>query len=67
MKNTPVRMAFNKTEAAEALGVSVDFFDRHVASELRCICRGRRRLYPRAELQRWLESESERCGPSTAA
>lgn len=54
------RLAFNKTEAATALGVSVDFFDDHVSHELRCVRRGRRRLYPVAELERWLERAAER-------
>lgn len=54
------RLAMNKTEAAQALGVSVDFFDDHVAHELRCVRRGRRRLYPVTELQRWLDKSAER-------
>lgn len=53
------RLAVNKTEASAILGVSVDFFDAHIAHEVRCIHRGRRRLYPVAELQAWLERESE--------
>jgi hypothetical protein len=52
-------MAVNKTEAAGVLGVSVDFFDAHIAHELRVIRRGRRRMYAVAELNRWLEQESE--------
>jgi excisionase family DNA binding protein len=55
-----LRLAFNKTEAAQVLGISVDFFDAHVAHELRCVRRGRRRLYPLAELNRWLEQSAER-------
>lgn len=58
-KATP-RLAVNKTEAAQALGVSVDFFDAHVAHEVRCVRRGRRRLYPLGELERWLEASAER-------
>jgi excisionase family DNA binding protein len=53
------RLAVNKTEAAEALGVSVDFFDDHIAGELRCVRRGRRRLYPVREIERWLTQEAE--------
>lgn len=52
--NRVPRLALSKTEAAEALGVSVDFFDEHVASELRMVRRGRRRLIPVRELERWL-------------
>lgn len=53
------RLAFNKTEAAGVLGVSVDFFDDHIACELRCVRRGRRRLYSMAELRAWLDREAE--------
>lgn len=54
------RLAFNKTEAAGVLGVSVDFFDDHVSHEVACVRRGRRRLYPVSELKRWLEQSAER-------
>lgn len=57
---TVPRLAMNKTDAAAALGVSVDFFDAHIAAELKCVRRGRRRLYPTTELQRWLDAEAER-------
>jgi hypothetical protein len=40
--------------------VSVDFFDTHVARELRIVRRGRRRLIPLRELERWLESNAAR-------
>lgn len=56
----PVRLALSKTEAAAALGVSIDFFDAHVAHELRIVRRGRRRLIPLRELERWLESNAAR-------
>jgi excisionase family DNA binding protein len=57
---TPVRTAFgrlalSKQEAADALGVSVDFLEEHVMHELRVVRRGRRRLIPVVELERWLE------------
>ena len=61
------RLAFNKTEAAEALGVSVDFFDHHIAHELRAVRRGRRRLYPLAEINRWLEQAAEWCAEPRVA
>lgn len=56
------RLSLNKTESAAVLGVSVDFFDRHVAHELACVRRGRRRLYSVNELKAWLDRESERVG-----
>jgi excisionase family DNA binding protein len=54
------RLALSKAEAAEALGVSVDFLERHVMAELRVIRRGRRRLIPVRELERWLEHNATR-------
>jgi len=47
------RIALNLDEAAAAIGVSRDFFDEHVAHELRIVRRGRKRLVPAAELERW--------------
>ncbi len=49
------RLAFNQQEAAEALGVSVDHFARHVKPELPVVYSGSLRLYPRKVLERWLE------------
>ncbi len=53
-------IALAKPEAAAALGMSVDSFERHVQSDLRCIRRGRLRLFPVAELERWAEANAER-------
>src|SRR5881398_3679335 len=49
------RLALSKCEAADALGVSVDFVEEHVMHELRVVRRGRRRLIPVCELERWLD------------
>lgn len=54
------RLALSKAEAAEALGVSVDFLEEHVMHELRVVRRGRRRLIPITELQRWLDASAAR-------
>lgn len=51
----PGRLALSPDEAADALGVSRDTFDRHVAPDLRVARLGRRRLVPVAELSRWLD------------
>ena len=48
------RLALSSDEAAAALGVSRDFFDEHIAHELRVVRRGRRKLIPVPELERWL-------------
>ena len=52
------RLALSKCEAADALGVSVDFLEEHVMPELRIVRRGRRRLIPVRELERWLEANA---------
>jgi excisionase family DNA binding protein len=52
------RLALSKCEAADALGVSVDFLEEHVMHELRVVRRGRRRLIPVRELERWLETNA---------
>jgi len=52
------RLALSKCEAADALGVSVDYLEEHVMHELRVVRRGRRRLIPVRELERWLEKNA---------
>jgi excisionase family DNA binding protein len=52
------RLALSKREAADALGVSVDFFEKHIMPELRIIRRGRRRLIPVREVERWLDENA---------
>lgn len=47
------RVTLTKAEAAAALGISIDSFERHVQPELRVIRRGRMRLVPVSELERW--------------
>ena len=56
--NGSMRLALSPDEAAAAVGVSRDFFDEHVAPELRIVRRGRRRLIPVRELERWLEESA---------
>jgi hypothetical protein len=45
-------------EAAAAIGVSADFFDQHVRSELRLVRRGRLIFVAVAELERWLRENA---------
>jgi hypothetical protein len=52
------RHAYTKAEVAQALGVSVDYIEDHVWSELRIVRRGRRSFVPVSELNRWLEKEA---------
>jgi len=62
VKVTPApapRIALTREEAAHALGMSLDSFERHVQAEVRLIRRGKLRLVPVSEIQRWAESNAE--------
>lgn len=48
------RLGLTVEEAAEAVGMSESSFKRHVQPELRIIRRGRLRIIPVAEIERWL-------------
>jgi excisionase family DNA binding protein len=54
------RLALTAAEAAEAIGVSEDFFAEHVAAELRFVRRGRKKLVSVRELERWLDENAAR-------
>lgn len=54
-----VPIALPKPAAAEALGMSVDSFERYVQTDLRCIRRGSMRLFPVKELERWADENAE--------
>lgn len=51
------RLALSVDEAADAIGVSRDTFERHVLASLRLVRVGRRLLVPIVELERWVERE----------
>jgi hypothetical protein len=53
------RIAYEPTEAAIALGVGLTFFKSEIAPELRVVRRGAKRLYPVAELERWVDENAE--------
>ena len=53
------RVALSRQEAAVALGMSLDSFERHVQPELRLIRRGKLRLIPLVELERWAIENAE--------
>ena len=55
-----LRLALTRAEAAASLGISLDSFERYVQPEIRHIRRGRLRLIPVAELERWLDSNAAR-------
>ncbi len=54
------RIALTPAEAAAAIGVGPDFFNANVAPELRLIRRGRKRLVPVTELERWTTENARR-------
>lgn len=49
------RIALRVDEAAASIGVSRESFDLYVADDLRWIRRGRLKLVPVTELQRWVD------------
>ena len=53
------RFAMTRAEAARALGVSINSFERHVQPELKIVRRGKLRLIPIREIERWLEENAE--------
>lgn len=52
------RIALRKQEAAQALGVSDETFDRYVKPHVRVARMGSLRLYPVSELARFLEAHA---------
>jgi hypothetical protein len=57
LADTP-RLALRREDAARALGVSDETFDRYVRPELRCVRLGAVRAYPVSELQRYLDEHA---------
>jgi excisionase family DNA binding protein len=54
------RLALSRSEAADSLGVSVDFLEQHILHDLKMVRRGRRCLIPVSELQRWIDTNAHR-------
>lgn len=46
--------------------MSIDSFERHVQADLALVRRGKLRLVPVRELERWVETNSERVFGDTA-
>jgi hypothetical protein len=57
--NPVPRLALSVDECCASLGCSWDFWNEHVAGEVKVVRRGRRKLIPIAELQRWLDENAE--------
>jgi|tagenome__1003787_1003787.scaffolds.fasta_scaffold20979779_2 hypothetical protein len=53
------RVALTREEAAAALGMGLTSFETHVQPHVRMIRRGKLRLVPLSELERWAESNAE--------
>lgn len=60
LATTVPRIALTPPEAAAAIGVGPDFFDANVAPQLRLVRRGRKRLVPVSELERWVAESASR-------
>lgn len=60
LSTVPVpRVALTREEAAAALGMSLDSFERHVQPTIKLIRRGKLRLVAVRELERWAEDSGE--------
>ena len=55
-----LRLSLRVAEAAEALGVSEDFFAAEIAPHVPCVRRGRLKLYSVRALEQWLDENAER-------
>jgi excisionase family DNA binding protein len=53
------RIALTVPEAAASVGVGPDYFETYIAPHLRLIRRGRKRLVPVSELERWVTENAE--------
>jgi hypothetical protein len=60
LATTVPRIALTPPEAAAAIGVGPDFFEAYVAPQLRLVRRGRKRLVPVSELERWVAESASR-------
>jgi hypothetical protein len=52
-------LALTIEQSCAALSVSHDFWMEHIAAEVKIVRRGRRKIVPVTELQRWLDEHSE--------
>jgi hypothetical protein len=59
------RLALTREEAAAAIGMSLDSFERHVQPTIKLVRLGRMRLVPVGELERWLGENAERTVETT--
>jgi hypothetical protein len=57
---TAIAVAVDRETAAAMLGMSLTSFEGQVQPEIKLIRRGRLRLVPVKELERWVEATSEK-------
>lgn len=55
-----VALALSKSQAAAALSMSVDTFERRVVPEIRVVQKGKKVIVPVRELEAWLERSAAR-------
>jgi hypothetical protein len=55
LRRSVPRVLLSRVEAAEALGMSLAHFERHVQRDLPCVYSGSLRLFPIAALQAWAD------------
>jgi hypothetical protein len=55
------RLLLTRQEAAEALGMSLSHFQRHVQPHIRCVYSGQLRLYRPSDLNHWAKQQA--CAP----
>ncbi len=55
-------LAFRVCDAAKALGISVESFERHVEAKIKIVPLGTMKLVAVAELERFLDEEAYRIG-----
>jgi hypothetical protein len=56
---TVPRFALTRSEAAASIGISLDSFERYVQPQLKLVRKGKLRLVPVRELERWVEENAE--------
>lgn len=64
MEDRPIaavpRLALTPAEAAAALGMGLTSFKKYVQPQLRIVRRGKLRVIPVSEVERWAEENAER-------
>ena len=61
-KRAVQRLALRMAEAARAMGISVDSFERHVEPQIKIVRLGRVKLAPVAELDRFIAENGYQIG-----